>query len=110
MAWRYKLGKCLQEVRFLYCESSAGSKGVRDFIEKQYYSLKAMNPILPIIVRECDGTRAKVLARYDYNNMRELDLEDMTDKEVENCMKRLVEIGEVMPKCPTAIPRPESVV
>lgn len=23
-----------------------------------------MNPILPIIVRECDGTRAKVFARY----------------------------------------------
>lgn len=23
-----------------------------------------MNPILPIIVRECDGIRAKVIARY----------------------------------------------
>lgn len=82
MAWRYKLGKCLQEVRFLYCESSAGSKGVRylslydcvicysDFIEKQYYSLKAMNPILPIVVRECDGTRAKVFARYGRGQTR----------------------------------------
>ena len=66
-----------------------------------------MNPILPIIVRECDGTRAKVFARYDYNNMKELDLEDLTDQEVENCVKRLVEIGEVMPRCPSSIPRPE---
>ena len=29
MAWRYKLGKNLQELRFLYCEKSLGSKGVR---------------------------------------------------------------------------------
>lgn len=29
MAWRYKLGKNLQELRFLYCEKSVGSKGVR---------------------------------------------------------------------------------
>ena len=76
MAWRYKLGKNLQELRFLYCEKSVGSKGVRyetcatlshfcsDFIEQQYNGLKAMNPILPIIVRECDGIRAKVIARY----------------------------------------------
>ena len=110
MAWRYKLGKNLQELRFLYCENSMGSKGVRDFIQKQYNGLKAMNPILPIIVRECDGTRAKVFARYDYNNMKELDLEDLTDQEVENCVKRLVEIGEVMPRCPSSIPRPESVI
>ena len=29
MAWRYRLGKNLQELRFLYCENSVGSKGVR---------------------------------------------------------------------------------
>ena len=29
MAWRYRIGKNLQELRFLYCADSVGSKGVR---------------------------------------------------------------------------------
>ncbi len=29
-----------------------------------------MNPILPIIVRECDGIRAKVIARYGGSFLR----------------------------------------
>ena len=46
-----------------------------------------MNPILPIIVREADGIRAKVIARYgsdlyfrfilDYKNTKEADLEGL---------------------------------
>ena len=48
-------------------------------------------------MRECDGTRAKVFARYgkcfrgsnyvvDYNNMKEMDLEGLSDKDVENAV------------------------
>ncbi|KAK8829138.1 NADH-ubiquinone oxidoreductase 11 kDa subunit [Blastocystis sp. ATCC 50177/Nand II] len=98
MAWRYKLGKNLQELRFLYCEKSVGSKGVRDFIEQQYNGLKAMNPILPIVVRECDGIRAKVIARYDYNNTKEMDLEGLCNKDVESAVQTLVEKGDLMPR------------
>ncbi|KAK8797948.1 hypothetical protein WA171_005477 [Blastocystis sp. BT1] len=113
MAWRYRIGKNLQELRFLYCANSVGSQGVRDFIEKQYHSIKSMNPILPIIVRECDGIRAKVIARYDYNNTKEMDLEGLAPPAIEDALKRLTEIGEVMPRSQESDfkrYRPESVI
>ncbi|KNB41287.1 NADH dehydrogenase [Blastocystis sp. subtype 4] len=119
MAWRYRIGKNLQELRFLYCANSVGSQGVRDFIEKQYHSIKSMNPILPIIVRECDGIRAKVIARYGpfmydyYNNTKEMDLEGLAPPAIEDALKRLTEIGEVMPRSQESDfkrYRPESVI
>ena len=55
-----------------------------------------MNPILPIIVRECDGIRAKVIARYgpfmydgslvDYNNTKEMDLEGLAPPAIEDAV------------------------
>lgn len=63
-----------------------------------------MNPILPIIVREADGIRAKVIARYgsdlyfrfilDYNNTKEADLEGLQPSQIEDAVGSLdVELG-----------------
>ena len=63
-----------------------------------------MNPILPIIVREADGIRAKVIARYglnsyfrfilDYNNTKEADLEGLKPSEIEDAVGSVdVELG-----------------
>ena len=63
-----------------------------------------MNPILPIIVREADGIRAKVIARYgpdsyfrfilDYNNTKEADLEGLKPTEIEDAVGSVdVELG-----------------
>ncbi|XP_069339875.1 NADH dehydrogenase [ubiquinone] 1 alpha subcomplex subunit 2 isoform X2 [Eulemur rufifrons] len=57
-----KLG--LREIRIHLCQRSAGSQGVRDFIEKRYVELKKANPDLPILIRECSDVQPKLWARY----------------------------------------------
>ena len=36
----------------------------REFIFSNYAELKKANPLLPILVRECSGVEAKLVARY----------------------------------------------
>ena len=36
----------------------------RDFVMSTYQELKKANPRLPILVRECEGAAAKLIARY----------------------------------------------
>ncbi|NXU67134.1 NDUA2 dehydrogenase, partial [Horornis vulcanius] len=58
------LGNALRELRIHLCQRSAGSRGVREFIEKHYVTLKKANPDFPILIRECSGIQPKLWARY----------------------------------------------
>ncbi|KAF2346409.1 Ribosomal protein/NADH dehydrogenase domain [Trinorchestia longiramus] len=60
-----KFSPAVHELRLHLCQSSAASKGVRDFLETGYVDLKKANPTLPILVRECSGVLPKAWARYD---------------------------------------------
>ncbi|KAK2188563.1 hypothetical protein NP493_128g02011 [Ridgeia piscesae] len=60
-----KLGQHLKELRIHLCQKSTGSKGVRDFLEQHYVSLKQNNPKFPVLVRECSGVQPMIWARYD---------------------------------------------
>jgi len=56
----------LKELRILLCDTSKSSKGAREFVEKHYPLLKAANPQLPILIRECNGIQPQVYARYQF--------------------------------------------
>ncbi|XP_074958448.1 NADH dehydrogenase [ubiquinone] 1 alpha subcomplex subunit 2 isoform X1 [Phalacrocorax aristotelis] len=58
------LGRSLRELRIHLCQRSAGSRGVREFIEQHYVTLKKANPDFPILIRECSGVQPKLWARY----------------------------------------------
>ncbi|XP_054698152.1 NADH dehydrogenase [ubiquinone] 1 alpha subcomplex subunit 2 isoform X2 [Grus americana] len=45
------LGRSLRELRIHLCQRSAGSRGVRDFIEQHYVTLKKANPDFPILIQ-----------------------------------------------------------
>ncbi|XP_072204025.1 NADH dehydrogenase [ubiquinone] 1 alpha subcomplex subunit 2 isoform X2 [Excalfactoria chinensis] len=57
------LGRSLRELRVHLCQRSAGSRGVREFIEQHYVTLKQANPDFPILIRECSGVQPRLWAR-----------------------------------------------
>ncbi|XP_054024517.1 NADH dehydrogenase [ubiquinone] 1 alpha subcomplex subunit 2 isoform X2 [Dryobates pubescens] len=59
------LGRGLRELRIHLCQRSPGSRGVREFIEQHYVTLKKANPDFPILIRECSGVQPKLWARYE---------------------------------------------
>uniref|UniRef100_A0AAQ6IJC6 NADH dehydrogenase [ubiquinone] 1 alpha subcomplex subunit 2 n=1 Tax=Anabas testudineus TaxID=64144 RepID=A0AAQ6IJC6_ANATE len=70
------LGKNLREIRVHLCQTSASSKGARDFVEQHYVTLKKSNPDFPILIRECSGVQARLWARYGESDSNWFYLED----------------------------------
>ncbi|KAG9088177.1 hypothetical protein FRC06_002191 [Ceratobasidium sp. 370] len=56
--------KAVRELRLLGCQTGAGSAGLREFIASTYPSIKSANPNLPVLIREAQGTPARVFVRY----------------------------------------------
>merc|ERR1712039_869474 len=80
----------LRELRFHFCQQSKGSQGLRDFVKQNYKELKTANPSFPFLVRECEGTEAKVWARYDLGVEKSLSVEGQTAKNVETSLKEFL--------------------
>jgi len=76
MSWTSALGKNLKELRFIFCQSSSRSQGMRykissisinnfrDFVAKNYFPVKEKNPYFPFLVRECEEADPIIVARY----------------------------------------------
>lgn len=64
------LSKGVQELRFAFCQTSPASAGLREFVTKNYNTLKSGNPRLPILVREASGAQPKITARFGTRSAR----------------------------------------
>ncbi|CAL5035095.1 unnamed protein product [Urochloa decumbens] len=64
MAWTGNLSRSVKEIRFLFCQSSPASAAARDFVRNHYAEIKARNPTVPFLVRECSGVQPQLWARY----------------------------------------------
>ncbi|KAK7075542.1 ndufa2, NADH:ubiquinone oxidoreductase 10.5kD subunit [Halocaridina rubra] len=84
-----KFAPQLRELRIHLCQKSAASKGVRDFIEQHYVSLKMANPKSPILIRECSGVMPKVWARYEKGVESSASLADLSAAEVSKAVEKL---------------------
>ncbi|XP_067852103.1 NADH dehydrogenase [ubiquinone] 1 alpha subcomplex subunit 2 [Heptranchias perlo] len=85
-----KLSHNLREVRIHLCQSSAASKGARDFIEQHYVTLKKANPEFPILIRECAGVQSKVWARYEFGRERNVPLDNLNSEQVAKAVESLI--------------------
>ncbi|XP_061752528.1 NADH dehydrogenase [ubiquinone] 1 alpha subcomplex subunit 2 [Nerophis ophidion] len=85
------LGKNLRELRIHLCQTSAASKGTRDFVEQHYVDLKRANPDFPILVRECSGVEARLWARYDFGKERSLCVDNMSADQVAQNLHALLQ-------------------
>uniref|UniRef100_A0A6P8Q8W6 NADH dehydrogenase [ubiquinone] 1 alpha subcomplex subunit 2 n=1 Tax=Geotrypetes seraphini TaxID=260995 RepID=A0A6P8Q8W6_GEOSA len=84
------LSRHLKEIRVHLCQKSAGSQGVRDFIEQNYVDLKKANPAFPILIRECSGVHPKLWARYDFGKERSLSLDNLNADQVAKALESVV--------------------
>ncbi|KAI3423831.1 hypothetical protein D9Q98_009667 [Chlorella vulgaris] len=98
MAWRSALSKNLQELRIHLCQTSKGSEGARDFVLSSYQELKKANPTFPILVRECSGVEAKLVARYDFGVEEAVKVEGLQKTDISKQLEALVKKGEGMPR------------
>lgn len=85
-----KLGKNLREIRIHLCQKSAGSQGIRDFIEQHYVELKKANPEFPILIRECSGVQPQLWARYDFGREKNVPLNNLNADQVAKALESLV--------------------
>ncbi|XP_044078483.1 NADH dehydrogenase [ubiquinone] 1 alpha subcomplex subunit 2 [Siniperca chuatsi] len=85
------LGKNLREIRVHLCQTSAASKGARDFVEQHYVSLKKSNPDFPILIRECSGVQARVWARYEFGKESSVSVDNMSADQVAKALQTLVQ-------------------
>eukprot|EP00275_Glaucocystis_incrassata_P000994 EC121412.1.p1 GENE.EC121412.1~~EC121412.1.p1 ORF type:complete len:111 (+),score=8.62 EC121412.1:143-475(+) len=104
MSWRAALSKNLQELRVLCCPENEASKGLRDYITKNYSELKRLNPTFNILIRDGPGAEARLIARYDWGQEQIFSVENATEQEVERKLKELVLKGETMPRSPESLP------
>eukprot|EP00697_Spironema_sp_BW2_P017557 gnl/Spiro4/9286_TR4895_c0_g1_i1.p1 gnl/Spiro4/9286_TR4895_c0_g1~~gnl/Spiro4/9286_TR4895_c0_g1_i1.p1 ORF type:complete len:189 (+),score=29.59 gnl/Spiro4/9286_TR4895_c0_g1_i1:52-567(+) len=98
MSWRAALSLNMQEIIFNVCQTSKSSHGAREFIWNNYRELKRLNPFLPFLVRETQGTTPRVIVRYDFGQKVTRDLTDMSEAEVEWTLKEMNRVGEIMPR------------
>ncbi|NXH22106.1 NDUA2 dehydrogenase, partial [Bucco capensis] len=84
-----ELGRSLRELRIHLCQRSVGSRGVRDFIEQHYVTLKKANPDFPILIRECSGVQPKLWARYEFGKERCVLLNNLTVDEVAKVLENV---------------------
>ncbi|NXT18472.1 NDUA2 dehydrogenase, partial [Syrrhaptes paradoxus] len=84
------LGRGLRELRIHLCQRSAGSRGVRDFIEQHYVTLKKANPDFPILIRECSGVQPKLWARFEFGKEKSVSLNNLSVDEVAKALENIV--------------------
>ncbi|NXS32551.1 NDUA2 dehydrogenase, partial [Pomatostomus ruficeps] len=84
------LGRGLRELRIHLCQRSAGSRGVREFIEQHYVTLKKANPNFPILIRECSGIQPKLWARYEFGKEKSVPLNNLSVDEVAKALESVV--------------------
>ncbi|XP_043559019.1 NADH dehydrogenase [ubiquinone] 1 alpha subcomplex subunit 2 [Chiloscyllium plagiosum] len=85
-----KLSQNLRELRIHLCQSSAASKGTREFIEQHYVTLKKANPEFPILIRECTGVQSKAWARYEFGRERNVPLDNLNSEQVAEALESLI--------------------
>eukprot|EP01134_Creolimax_fragrantissima_P002212 CFRG2212T1 len=82
--------KTIRELRLHLCQTGESSKGLREFIEKEYVSIKKANPKFPILIRECSGVEPKVFARYGFGVENSAALSGKSSAEVASTIESLV--------------------
>ena len=79
----------VQEIRIHFCQSGSSSAGARAFVMKNYKALKAANPSLPILVRECAGVEPKAYARFEMGKESSVALAGLDEAGVTKALETL---------------------
>lgn len=100
MSWRAQISRAVQELRFVACDTSQHSQGLRTFFRSNYAELKMLNPRMPLVYREAEEMRPFVYARFDWGKEKQVFVENKSEEEILAIVKGLVEYGQTLPMSP----------
>mmetsp|Transcript_2165 Transcript_2165/g.2264 ORF Transcript_2165/g.2264 Transcript_2165/m.2264 type:complete len:103 (-) Transcript_2165:198-506(-) len=98
MSWVKNVGKGVKELRFIFCQNSSRSQGMRDFVAKNYLKVKEQNPTFPFIVRECEDADPNVIARYRFGIEKKAFTAGLSDQEIEKIIEDFVSKADTVNK------------
>ncbi|KAF8603592.1 NDUFA2, NADH ubiquinone oxidoreductase 10.5kD subunit [Ceratobasidium sp. AG-I] len=82
--------RAVREIRLLGCQTGQGSAGLREFIASTYPQIKSSNPNLPVLIREAQGTPARVFVRYERGLEKHVDVDGLPASEVSQKISSLL--------------------
>ncbi|KAJ0407844.1 hypothetical protein P43SY_008305 [Pythium insidiosum] len=100
MSWRAQISRAVQELRFVACDTSQHSQGLRTFFRRNYAELKMLNPRTPFVYREAEAMQPFIYARFDWGKEQKIFVDNKTDDEILEVLKGIVEYGHSLPKSP----------
>ncbi|KAG2360408.1 NADH dehydrogenase alpha subcomplex subunit 2 [Suillus spraguei] len=89
-AFAKTLSPTLREIRIFCCQSGQASAGTRQFILSTYPIIKKYNPDLPVMIREANGTPARMFARFERGVEKHVELDDLSSSDVAASVARIL--------------------
>ncbi|EPQ51532.1 NADH dehydrogenase alpha subcomplex subunit 2 [Gloeophyllum trabeum ATCC 11539] len=86
------LSPALREIRILCSQTGSASEGTRQFIKSTYPVIKQHNPDLPVLIREAQGTPARVFARFEKGVEKHVEVDNLPSKEVASKVAQLLSV------------------
>ncbi|OBZ78332.1 NADH-ubiquinone oxidoreductase 10 subunit [Grifola frondosa] len=93
MSFAKALSPAIREIRILCCQTGAASLGTRQFISANYPVLKQHNPDLPIMIREANGTPARVFARFERGVEKHVEVDNLSSNDVASKVAQLLNLS-----------------
>jgi NADH dehydrogenase (ubiquinone) 1 alpha subcomplex subunit 2 len=93
-SWRSLVNKNVRELRFIFCQSSSNSIGIRSWVNQNFVDIKKSNPDCSLLIRECENVEPNIIARYDYGVEKKVYCEYASPEEVEDILSKLVSESE----------------
>ncbi|KIK57437.1 hypothetical protein GYMLUDRAFT_172838 [Collybiopsis luxurians FD-317 M1] len=90
MSFTKAFSPALREIRIICSQSGSASAGTRQFILNRYPTIKEHNPDLPVLIREANGTPARVFARFERGVENHVELDNLSASEVESKVAQLL--------------------
>ncbi|UOH84863.1 hypothetical protein LQV05_001678 [Cryptococcus neoformans] len=59
-----QIPKAVKEIRLHFCQTSAASAGVRQFVQSSYPAVKSANPDLKFLIREASNISPRAFVRF----------------------------------------------
>lgn len=77
----------------LHTRTRARTHARRAYFENNYEVIKRLNPRLPVLLRNNDDASPYIIARYDFGERAEVSVADMTEAQIDEEVRKLVEAG-----------------
>ncbi|WVQ83471.1 hypothetical protein IAT38_005612 [Cryptococcus sp. DSM 104549] len=86
-----QIPKAVKEIRLQFCQTSAASAGVRQFVQSAYPAVKSANPELKFLIREASNISPRAFVRFEKGVERETQLANLSDSDVGKALEQLVQ-------------------